>query len=302
MTRLLCSLTLFACLPLHAASADYEVIEGEHSLTAYYNDQKLWTYNHDPAEGKPYFHPLSTTSGINLTGLRPDDHPWHRGMWFSWKYINGVNYWEESRETGLSDGRTSIIHFRSQVSKDKTTSIHLRLSYAPAGETTPVLIESRKIRISPPDSNGVYTVDWESEFIAGALQVKFDRTPIPGEEGEKNWGGYAGLSLRMNQQVNGGTFQNSEGLEGEGGAHRKPATWMSYAPPQGGFVLFMDHPQNINYPNKWYISEKMGYFSPAIVHDAPYVLAPGKSLNLQHRVVVAPEVLERSEIKERLFK
>lgn len=291
-------LAIIASFPYAAWAGDYEVEEQEHALTAYLNGRKLWTYNHDPAEGKPYFHPLATTTGINLTGLRPDDHPWHRGLWFSWKYINKVNYWEESRKTGLSDGRTQIFHFQGLVSTDKTTHLQLRLTYTPADKTTPVLIEMRKLRISAPDSNGIYTVDWESEFIAGAKDVEFDRTPLPDEEGGKNWGGYAGLSLRMNKEVNGGVFQNSEGQTGEAGAHRQAADWMSYTPPDGGYVLFMDHPENMNHPNKWYISEKMGYFSPSVVHDAAHVLEKHQSLVLRHRVVISPEVLDDAEIKQ----
>ncbi|MBA7592916.1 Vitamin B12 transporter BtuB [subsurface metagenome] len=53
----------------------------------------IWKFNFDKTEGKPYFHPLALEDGTPLTWLRPEDHPWHRGFWFSWKYINGLNYW-----------------------------------------------------------------------------------------------------------------------------------------------------------------------------------------------------------------
>ena len=29
-----------------------------------------------------------------MTADRPPDHIWHHGLWFSWKFINKVNYWE----------------------------------------------------------------------------------------------------------------------------------------------------------------------------------------------------------------
>ncbi len=297
MIKQFLSLALVVSPPFAASAGDYEVEEQEHSLTAFLNGKELWTYNHDPAEGKPYFHPMATSSGINLTGLRPEDHPWHRGLWFSWKFINKVNYWEESRETGLSEGRTSILHFQGRISTDKTTHLQLKLSYTPAASTTPVLIEVRKVTISAPDKDGIYTIDWESEFFAGAKQVVFDRTPLEHEAGGKKWGGYAGLSLRMNQDVNGGLFHNSEGQQGEAVAHRQPAQWMSYTPPNGGFVVLLDHPDNLNYPNKWYISEKMGFFSPSVVHDVPHTLQPHSSLKLKHRVIVSGGALNPPEIE-----
>src|SRR5512143_2167480 len=55
----------------------------------------VWQYNFDSRQGKPFFHPLTGADGRVLTNFKPEDHPWHYGLWFSWKYINHVNYWEE---------------------------------------------------------------------------------------------------------------------------------------------------------------------------------------------------------------
>lgn len=67
----------------------------------------VWQLNFDPREGKPYFHPVTNPAGDVLTALRPADHPWHRGIWWSWKFINGLNYWEEN-EQGISEGLTEL--------------------------------------------------------------------------------------------------------------------------------------------------------------------------------------------------
>jgi len=40
-----------------------------------------------------------------------EDHVWHLGYWFSWKYINGVNYWKpaDAKRTGCeSAGATKV--------------------------------------------------------------------------------------------------------------------------------------------------------------------------------------------------
>ena len=69
----------------------------------------LWRLNHDRQQGKPFFHPLCLADGTELTALRPADHVWHRALWFSWKFINGLNYWEEDPKTGQSEGQTEIL-------------------------------------------------------------------------------------------------------------------------------------------------------------------------------------------------
>ena len=80
----------------------------KNSVTLLNNGKIVWQHHFDKAEGKPYFHPLSTMDGSVLTGLRPEDHPWHRAVWLSWKYINGLNYWEEDPKTGKSEGITEL--------------------------------------------------------------------------------------------------------------------------------------------------------------------------------------------------
>jgi len=66
----------------------YEIVDTEDTLSLLRDGQVLWTFNHRVEEGKPYVHPLTTTRGQNYTDLRPEDHPWHRALWFSWKFIN----------------------------------------------------------------------------------------------------------------------------------------------------------------------------------------------------------------------
>ncbi|MBK5263310.1 MAG: ThuA domain-containing protein, partial [Peptostreptococcaceae bacterium] len=50
----------------------------------------IWQYNFNNRFGKPYFHPVAIKNST-LTCVSPPDHPWHLGLWFSWKFINGVN-------------------------------------------------------------------------------------------------------------------------------------------------------------------------------------------------------------------
>ena len=50
----------------------------------------------------PYCHPVSLPNGKSLTLTAPADHPWHHGVAFAWKYLNGYNVWDFEATRGLA--------------------------------------------------------------------------------------------------------------------------------------------------------------------------------------------------------
>jgi len=162
----------------------------------------VWQFNFDPRKGKPFFHPLTVGGGPSLTNFKPKDHPWHYGLWFSWKYINHtnstnhVNYWEEDRTTGHAQGRTLWTRPVIQTTPHGGATIRLDLSYVnPSNHVD--MTERREIVISAPAADGAYAINWKAHFVVGDEAVVLDRTPMPGEPGGQTNGGYAGLGFRM---------------------------------------------------------------------------------------------------------
>ncbi len=268
------------------ARPSYAWRRSDTTLALWRNGKLLWQYNHDKAEGKgkPYFHPLRAPDGTDLTALRPGDHPWHRAMWFSWKYINGVNYWEENRKTGRSAGETQITSWFVMPHPRKFSArIELSLSYHLPGEPA-VLTEKRRIDVGAPDASGRYTIDWRTTFTAGEAEVALTRTPIPGEKGGAGHGGYAGLSIRMAKGTRPWRALDSEGREGKA-IHGKSARWVTCYGPSAG-VAVLDHPSNMRHPSPWYYNAPMPYFSPAVLFNETLTLPAGKSFSLRYRVIV----------------
>ena len=274
----------------------------KNSVTLLNNDRIVWQHHFDKAEGKPYFHPLSTIDGFVLTGLRPEDHPWHRAVWFSWKYINGLNYWEEDHETGKSEGITELKSVKTKQNKQFGAEFNLELTYHPPGGAD-LLREERTVRMSSPDADGSYFMDWQSTFTALADEVILDRTPLPDEPEGKSWGGYAGFSARLNNQLWDVKAVNDSG-ETEN-LHGKSSRWMSFQAKnlKGNSVsiIIIDHPSNPNHPNKWFISNDPGtpfyYFSPALIFDRKLVLKKGDKLHLKYRLLVSSEEMNQEKIK-----
>jgi len=256
--------------------------------------QAVWRFNFGADATKPHFHPVALPGGPVLTWDRPPDHRWHRALWFSWKLINGVNYWEEDPGTGLAQGRTSWREPEIEMRPDYSARIAMDLIYRPAETAHSVLDEHRVIDISPPDDDGAYRQDWTMTFKAGDKDVLLDRTPLPGEPGGQLWGGYAGLSVRLAAQFTDPRAITTAGpVEFADGRFRGTATAADYSGTFGSReagIAIIDWPANVNSPSPWYvISESpMHYFSPAIICYHPHMLKAGQQMSLRYRIVVHP--------------
>ncbi|MCX6262428.1 MAG: PmoA family protein [Bacteroidia bacterium] len=263
----------------------------------------VWQYNFNKDEGKPYFHPLSLNNGTVLTWLRPKDHIWHRALWFSWKFINGVNYWEEDPKTGQPDGISEIVKVKTVNNPDYSADIIIDLAYHPPQGKT-VLKEKRTVHVSCPDANGNYFLDWAADFTAEGQQVILDRTPIPGESGGQSYGGYAGFSIRMSPNLWNVQLLNSN--NDSLSLHGKKANWLDIKARtlQGENIqiVMMGNPKNLNSPEPWWISNDTKipfyYFSPAPLFYGSLVMAPSQQLRLHYRLFVQSMELTEDQIEK----
>jgi hypothetical protein len=141
----------------------------------------LWTYRYGGTP-KPHMASLRTPSGHELALLEPVDHAWHRGLWFTIKFVNGVNFWEERDPFGL---QRTVGTPQVEAADDRVT-ISTRLDWVAPDGSTPIR-EDRTISYMLGDS--AYLLDWTSTITA-TTDVELDRTPYT------TWGGYGGLSFR----------------------------------------------------------------------------------------------------------
>ncbi len=110
------------------------------------DDQILWQYNFNTSKGKPFFHPVATPDGVTITALSPQDHPWHLGLWHSWKFINGLNYWEYKPDRKWEyAGVTEVRDIKFDEKPGHKASISLQLEYHPE-DSLGIMTESRKHR------------------------------------------------------------------------------------------------------------------------------------------------------------
>jgi hypothetical protein len=255
----------------------------------------VWRFSFDAKAGKPFFDPLRVGGGPSLTSFRPQDHPWHYGLWFSWKYVNGVNYWEEDRATGRAEGATRWASPTIDARPDGSATINLDLSYAhPSGRVD--MSEHRELRISAPGADGSYSIDWHSRFVAGKEGALLDRTAMPGEPDGKVNGGYAGLGIRlagvpfvMSCLTPDGTVSSWASDRARPAAPAVACNFSDGAKEIGGLAIFSD-PANAGERAPWYLikNDVMRFACAAVLAPKPVQLAAGAEWTLRYRIELRP--------------
>ena len=278
----------------------------ETSLAWKIGDSTRWRFSYDPKAGKPYFHPVAAAHGPSLTNFKPEDHPWHYALWFSWKYVNRVNYWEENRVSGQAAGATRWSAPTIDARPDGSARITMRLTYArPTGDVD--LSEARVLDVSAPASDGSYTIDWSMRFTAGKDGAVLDRTPMPGEPNGVINGGYAGLSARLAAMPATMSVMSTEGpvteFRGERVRPNAAAVAGNFSIEGrdiGGFAILSD-PSNIREQAPWYIIDSkrdFRFICAAILAPSPRTIPADGELALRYRVAIKPTAWTQAELRE----
>ena len=278
------------CMPL-AAHAEW--MRDSVSIAWTSGGATVWRFSFDAKSGKPFFDPVAVAGLPSLTNFKPTDHPWHYGLWFSWKYINHVNYWEEDRTSGHAAGSTRWTTPVIDARPDGSAKITMSLTYARAtGEVD--MTERRTLVISAPAADGSYTIDWDLRFTAGKDGAQLDRTPMPGEPNGAVNGGYAGLSVRlapltMSVMSTEGPITDFPGSRARPNAAAVAGNFTDGDTPIGGIAILSD-PANIGEKAPWYIinqeRDTFRFICAAVLAPAIRTLPAGAQWNLRYRVAV----------------
>lgn len=266
-----------------AAEPQFTWRQTETSVALLNHGQMVWQHDHDKKVGKPYMR-FGLLDGTELTRPWPfstdypkNDHTWHRALWWSFKAIDGVNYWEEHQQ-GTEPTKVDVTH-----EKDGSARIAMTLEYH-LPDQPPVVIERRVIRVDAPDATGTYLIDWQATF-----------TPAGDKEIVLNQNSYGGFALRMAAECCGDeaagipawTFFDSENQKSANG---RKARWVGYrgTTPKGrpAALAIFDHPANPRHPSYWQTRSQYPYLNPSFTCKEAYTLPAGESLTLRYGVLI----------------
>ncbi len=290
---------------------------GQSAVQVHAQDGKLLAvYHWDKEHRQPFFHPLYSYRGSEpLTCFAPWDHPWHKGLWWSWKYINRINFWEHLAREGEGEGQSIVTDHDISARPDGSICIQQKLKMRSIATQETYLLEDRRITIAPslPELPDSWYLDWEATTTA-LLDCELSVTPYS----EALWGGYAGLNFRPNRSMGWGeTIRNSEGLEGHPACHGQRARWAAYcgrldgdetatptSPSQAGLAI-LDHPRNPSYPTPFYAwstgddNRSFGFLAAApLMHIGRLALSSGDRLQFRYRVILFDEPIRSDKLSE----
>ncbi|MER5310790.1 PmoA family protein [Streptomyces sp. NPDC002773] len=266
----------------------FELVENEDSLIVRAGGTDLFRYVHrpvmDPFEApKPYLHPVRTLAGDVVTGYRPHDHRWHKGIQLTASWVSGQNFWGGGtylRGQGYVDlpnlGTMRSLALSPGTDHDRAVITEDLAWHTMAGEHW---IDERRTltaRDLEPDS-------WTLE-ITTALTNVHDTTlrfGSPGTQG-RELAGYSGLFWRGPRDFTGGdVIGPAMGEKGD----RLAFVGTHDGVDRSSTLLFLDDPET---PCRWFVRrEPFPAVNPSLAFDEELPLAPGDTLSRRYRIVVA---------------
>ena len=238
------------------------------------------TYRFDPELPKPCFHPLVTAAGRQIAGFQMSDHFWHRGLWFTIKFINKTNFWEEKPPFGIQQ---TLAQPQCQFASPQAVRIKHALRWT-SQATGPVIDESRDL-IFTAHSDGTRAIDFSSSLMP-LQDLELDRTPYT------TWGGYSGLTFRASREVHGTSFLLPDGQTANA-ILGQPHPWallrgLVDGQPDAKISLgIIDHPANPRSPSPWYgkAGQSYDFFNAAFLFHEPMTVSSGQLLHFRYRVL-----------------
>ena len=259
-----------------------------------------------PDGNKPCLYPLSTASGIVVTRHFPmetfpgetQDHPHHRGMFFSHGDVNGFNLWAtEPGTNSATAGRMVLKKVLETKGGQKSGTLSVVFTAEdPKGE--PLMTETRTITFySDPR---LRIIDYEARI--DAIQKL-----IFGDTKEGTFGIRLATSMTEDK---GGRMVNAEGKETEKNVWGKRSPWVDYFGQVDGQtvgIAIFDNPANPRHPTYWH-SRAYGLFAANPFgardftgdksQDGSMTVEPGKTIRFRYRVVIHPGDFRDANIAE----
>jgi hypothetical protein len=238
------------------------------------------TYRYASRQPKPCVHPVVTPRGHVLSGFEMSDHVWHRGLWFTIKFVNGANFWEEHPPFGAQVSRRQPAC--QWIAPDAVRLTH-ELDWT--SQSTGTAIRETRAVTFRTTASGIGMIDWATELRA-AQDLMLDRTPYT------TWGGYGGLAFRGARELHDVNFLLPGGETVTALAGQRHGWTIMQAKVDGGHdqrisLAMIDHPSNPRSPSPWYCKSGNGfnYMNPAFLFHEPMMLKNEQSLRFRYRVL-----------------
>ncbi|MFE7958088.1 PmoA family protein [Streptomyces sp. NPDC057413] len=295
-------------------------VHGEHIAVEAASGVEIlrYVYRPDPEafeSRKPYAHPLRTLAGHTVTGYRPHDHRWHKGLQMTASHLSGQNFWGGNSYVpgegylALPDRVGSMRHdgFTSLTADGERLAFTEELTWLAHGGR-PWAREERGLTVHAVDETaGAWALDWSIRLtnVRGEPLV-FGSPTTAGRE----MAGYTGLQWRGPRDFTDGRVftADAEGAERVMGGQ---GPWLAFTAEHDeadahSTLVFAHAPENLDlasaiHASHWFVRARpipTVAFSWAFFEE--FTLPAGESFGYRYRVVVADGAWDRERVAAHL--
>ncbi|HKT02144.1 MAG TPA: PmoA family protein [Rugosimonospora sp.] len=254
---------------------------------------------------KPYFHPIRTLSGAVVSGYRPHDHRWHKGLQMTVSHLSGQNFW----------GGPSYVDGQGYVQLDNVGSVRHegfdRLDPAPdrltvvealtwlTGRGEAWVGERRTIEVHGADPDrGRWILDFGTRLTN--IRGTELRLGSPTTHG-RPMAGYTGLFWRGPRAFTGGTVHTADRAGTDAMGAESP--WLAYTGRHderdgGATLLVIDASDPRVAKHHWFVrNDPFPAVNPSPAFFAEITIPPAGSIELAYRIVVGDDLWDRARIE-----
>ncbi|MFJ2116333.1 MULTISPECIES: PmoA family protein [unclassified Streptomyces] len=270
----------------------------------------------DPFEArKPYIHPLRTLAGRQVTGYRPNDHRWHKGVQMTASHLSGQNFWGGNSYVhgqgylALPERVGSMRHdgFPELTAEEDRFTLAEELTWLENGGERWAR-EERGITVhSVDEGSGSWVLDWSIRLTNLRDEpLRFGSPTTAGRE----MAGYTGLQWRGPRDFTGGTVFGPGEPTGDTELMGTRGPWLAFTAEHDDVdahsTLVFAHapatdPASAVDRSHWFVRSNpvpTVAFSWAFFEE--FALEPGASFAYRYRMVVADGAWNRDRVATRL--
>jgi len=306
--RFIFFLCLFGAVPLCSAEeavvfaqekADtIEIRHGEQIVLVYHKKEVSPPDGADPIFRRSGFiHPVKTPSGAEVTGIHPDDHFHHTGLWHGW--VHGSFDDRPFDSWNLAKGLGRVRYAETLSVEDGGFSVEQEHLQVHEGEESVVLREKFEIRARLVE--GAYEIDYDvSQTNVGAHELRLP--PF-------RYGGPIAYRSPPTWRVANSDYLSSEGKTRVDG-HATRARWCSMwgpdsrAPAKTVSLTIMGHDANFDAPQRlrlWSAGNHGGalFFNFVPRQEKELLFKPNQTHSFRYRIVVADQRPDFAKLERR---
>ena len=284
------------------------VHEHGRSLSVRHSGQEILRYVYAPWDPqfespRPYFHPIRTLGGHEVSAYRPHDHVWHKGLVWSLPNVGTENFWggpTYNRGRGYeqleNNGSMNHVGFESiEASRDRICVVENLEWVTQAGD---LLVKEQRFFVVEllPSDQAAWVLTYTTQFSNESGQsIALGSPTTNGREKA----GYGGLFWRGPRSFTGGRVY-APGVSGGDELNGARAPWMAFSGDHDGgggasTLVFVDSPGSTDADGdeehtEWFV--RTGIY--AVLSASPFYsretdFTPDQTLSYRYALVIADE-------------